>query len=636
MKSKVPQKQKLLKSSEASEDSLQNLVFSVIESNPVSLQVIDCHGNHLLENQAFRNLFGSSPNDDYNILNDSEYNRLQLTSEILKALRGRSIHLPNILYHPANVFEVTESPRIQFDLVLTPVKDATGDIEYILATHVNLPNFKIRETKQKEYQNHFRSQFDSIQEGLYQSDLHANFTAINRTGAEILGYDDPEELINGKIRTLDLFLDRGDRELMISFVREQGYVRNFVFHASKKDGTKIWIEATVNSRINKSGKIIGFEGIFRDITKRKNTERQIVDLKDFNESIVRNAPIGILTADLNGAITSANPALIQLLGSPGEEATKKLNLFTLPELRQAGFDKVFRKVLSDGEPIEFETEYTSHWGKMSYVWFRVVPRVDELGNITGLIAIIEDISQRKLAENQVIHKQRELERLLYTISHDLKTPLIAVNGFAKILGRDYASVLDDQGRNYLEFIQQGAQRMESLIKDLLEFSRLGEIKCEFRNENSIEIIMMAVREVQYLLDEKKIELIIQAKKFPQIQCDRQRIIQLIINLLTNAIKFTGDNSKPRIEIGYAELPEYHQFCVIDNGIGIEQKHQDKIFRIFQTVEQNPKYSQSTGVGLAIVKRISENHGGKAWVESEPGKGSAFYFSIRRKQSLTSE
>jgi len=219
----------------------------------------------------------------------------------------------------------------------------------------------------------------------------------------------------------------------------------------------------------------------------------------------------------------------------------------------------------------------------------------------------------------------ELENFVFTVSHDLKSPIVSIQGFASILLEDFAEKLDPEGKHYLERIRSNASQMERLIRDLLELSRIGRVVNPFEPTDINDIVKLAINNLQFQVQEKKVA-IEYPSDFPTVVCDRDRILQVFSNLLSNAIKYMGDNPKPKVEIGYRDEGDEYVFFVKDNGIGIDPKYHKKIFDLFQSLKE-VKNVEGTGVGLTIVKRIIENHRGRVWVESEKGKGATFYFTI---------
>lgn len=256
-----------------------------------------------------------------------------------------------------------------------------------------------------------------------------------------------------------------------------------------------------------------------------------------------------------------------------------------------------------------------------------------------------EIAERKKAEDALRKKETELEALLseieakneeletfvYTVSHDLKTPIVTIEGFTGAFREDFGDQITADGNTYLNFISDATRKMETLINDLLELSRVGrlpEITTEFSFGDLVEEILANLRP---LIQEKGIEVHVKGN-LPVILGERKRISQVMENLLSNAVKYIGhDNPSPRIEIGVREENGRNVFYIQDNGIGIDHKYYETIFQVFQRLPQAKRIEEGTGVGLTTAQRIIEHHGGKIWLDSEPGKGTTFFFTIQDKE-----
>ena len=226
-------------------------------------------------------------------------------------------------------------------------------------------------------------------------------------------------------------------------------------------------------------------------------------------------------------------------------------------------------------------------------------------------------------------KTEELETLIYIISHDLKSPLITIKGFLYFLEEDFKDRNFEKFKQDLEYIEKACDSMESLLKGLLEFSRVGRKKEKFENISLDEVIKEVIFLLSGPINERKVEIEIKGP-LPEVYGDRNRIRQVFQNLIENAIKYMGDQKEPRIEIGSLIKDGKEVIYVKDNGIGIPPEHHKKIFHLFEQL--NPE-SKGTGAGLAIVKKILKFHKGEIWVESKKGKGSTFYVYIPKKEGL---
>lgn len=250
-------------------------------------------------------------------------------------------------------------------------------------------------------------------------------------------------------------------------------------------------------------------------------------------------------------------------------------------------------------------------------------RVDFMGDFSK--AFNSMVVALEKARKEIIAINRELDSFVYRASHDLKAPLISIGGLSAVLLSGYRDKLGQEGRNYLESIKDSAEKMEHLIMDLLELSKIGQTVRRFKDTNVSRTIEGAIANLRALLDSSKIKVII-AENLPNIHCDEGRIEQVFTNLISNSIKYMGSAREPKIEIGFKDKEgDFYELYVADNGIGIEKEDQGIIFDIFQRVGETN--TEGTGVGLAIVKKIIESHGGTIWVDSEKNKGATFSFTL---------
>jgi len=247
----------------------------------------------------------------------------------------------------------------------------------------------------------------------------------------------------------------------------------------------------------------------------------------------------------------------------------------------------------------------------------------------------QEITERKRAEEELRKTLSELERsnkeldnFVYTVSHDLKAPLVSLEGFASVLLDEHRERLDKDGQMYLERIKANVRKMGQLIEDLLDLSKVGRIVGKPEMVSMKIIVEEALERLAGEIEKTGVKTDIQ-ENMPSIRCDRQRLIQVMQNLIGNAIKYTGMVKRPNIEVGAIEENDLHTFFVKDNGIGIDKQYHQKIFGLFQYL--NPDH-EGTGVGLTIVKRIIEACGGGVWVESEMGKGATFYFTVPKAKA----
>jgi PAS domain S-box-containing protein len=246
------------------------------------------------------------------------------------------------------------------------------------------------------------------------------------------------------------------------------------------------------------------------------------------------------------------------------------------------------------------------------------------------LALQNELAQRQLFIEELEAKNAELERFTYTVSHDLKSPLVTITGFLGYLEKDAISGDIGRVRSSVSRITVAAQKMQELLNDLLELSRIGRVINAPESLSFSEIIKESLERVEGQLEAKKINVTVQ-EVLPSVYGDRVRLVEVLQNLIDNAAKFSDVDRDPRIEIGTIETDQKHEatFFVRDHGIGIQPEFQERIFGLFNKLNHN---AEGTGIGLTLVKRIIEVHGGKIWVESEPGKGATFYFTLPTSQN----
>ncbi|OGW81774.1 MAG: hypothetical protein A3G33_05690 [Omnitrophica bacterium RIFCSPLOWO2_12_FULL_44_17] len=226
---------------------------------------------------------------------------------------------------------------------------------------------------------------------------------------------------------------------------------------------------------------------------------------------------------------------------------------------------------------------------------------------------------------ELAEKNQEIEQFIHTISHDLKAPIVSIQGFASILKSELGSTLNEGQTNYFSRILTNLKYMNSLIADLLELSRIGRIEEEKEEVDTIKVLEGLVAELKPEMDRRRVTIELKTE-FPKFFGSRKRLEQVFLNLLGNAVKYIGTPECPKIEVGCSESRKsgFSEIWIRDNGIGIKKEYQEKIFQMFQRAPESIK-EEGTGIGLNIVKKIVELNGGAVWVESEPGKGSTFFF-----------
>jgi len=362
---------------------------------------------------------------------------------------------------------------------------------------------------------------------------------------------------------------------------------------------------------------------------RQHLDEQLQELLDEKNTILESIGDAFFAVDSEWTVTYWNNMARKYLGMSKEKIVGK-NLWEIyDDAVELEFYSQYHKAVRDQETVHFE-EYYPGTGN----WFEVSAYPSEF----GLSVFFKDITERKederrlkelnqsLAEKtKALEKSNaELEQFAFVTSHDLQEPLRMITGFLAQLERKYDDLLDEKGKKYIYFATDGAKRMRRIILDLLEFSRVGRVDTERELTNLNEIAEEAIDLNRQQVKESGGT--VEVDPLPSLHVAKVPLRQLFQNLINNGLKYHEPGNKPVVQIKAEELDEFWKFSVSDNGIGISEQYKEKIFGIFQRLHRKEEYT-GTGVGLAICKKIIEEHGGNIWVESEIGKGSTFYFTI---------
>lgn len=346
--------------------------------------------------------------------------------------------------------------------------------------------------------------------------------------------------------------------------------------------------------------------------------------------------IGIV--DKKGNIIDINRMVLSWLGYKPEEFIGKnfFDLSNLTEKSRAQLKEKFDKEIFGIEVPAYDVTFITKTGEKVVGSVQATPIKDENGKVIREIIMISDVTERKKMEEklnrileELARKNQELDDYTYTVSHDLKAPLITIQGFSEMLYEKYGDILDESGSMYLERISHASKRLDRFVSDLLKLSRAGRKTEEFKEENIKSIVETSLKNVETLIREKQVDVKC-GPEFPSVYCDYTRITQVFDNLIVNAIKYGGEQKKPKIEIGWREYKKQYKFWVADNGIGVKDKDKERIFKVFYR-GSSANSEGGTGVGLAVAKKVVESHGGEIWVESKPGKGATFYFTIPKTE-----
>ncbi len=343
-------------------------------------------------------------------------------------------------------------------------------------------------------------------------------------------------------------------------------------------------------------------------------------------AMLDSSPEAVLSVDRRGFVTYANPAFERLFDRRLDELRDKP--VALAFSRTTELEAMAEALGPDSESGSAEFDLQGAAGRVRRIAVSASALRLPDGSHVGTVAFLRDVSQERAAERALARKNAELEHYVHAVSHDLRTPLVSLLGFSRLLADDYGDVLTDTGRHFLDRIEQASRSMEALINDLLELSRIGQANGRRELVDPLAVLKQLGHEFKPRLEAGSIRLVLPEAP-SQIACVRTQLYQVFSNLIGNAIDHMGGPAEPRIEVDVREQGDACVIRVRDNGVGIPAADQGRIFEIFHTLGRRGGERRGTGIGLAIVKKVAEGHGGRAWLESEPGQGAAFFVSFPR-------
>ncbi|MFC2107486.1 PAS domain S-box protein [Bacteroidota bacterium] len=483
---------------------------------------------------------------------------------------------------------------------------------------------------------------------------------------------------------------REDKRAVVDYIKSIRYsnLSNFefpIYRIKTKDNKIKWIK-TKGSRINDPDLNRSITvGIAEDITEFKKIEENLVQERDNARKYLQISGVIFIALDDEGNISMINNKAIEVLEYENETELIGKNWFQtcLPEEMRKEVLEVYKKILSGNlQAVEFyENPVLTKNGTQKTILWHNSELIDGSGKLIGLLSSGQDITERKSAEKELERRKQELEILVedrmkeisdkneklhesqkaltflledvnearnevqttnnkleialkeleafsYSVSHDLKAPLRAIDGFSQILLEDYKNTIDDEGKRYLKIVRENSQRMGELIQNLLDLSRVGRKTMTFEKVD-FNIMIKEIFNAE-LQNTPNREINKKIKKLPEVIADKSLIRQVWQNYISNAIKFSSKTDNSRIEIGYTENEKEYEFYVKDNGVGFDMKYIDKLFNVFQRLHTVEVF-EGTGVGLALAKRIVNKHMGNTRAEAKIDKGASFYFTLPKSK-----
>jgi PAS domain S-box-containing protein len=483
----------------------------------------------------------------------------------------------------------------------------------------------------------------SIAAGIIIFDKNRKIKRINNYARELLGYLGEDittpylnNLMENNFRKINGEPYSGEESPLSRALRGE-VLRNETMTAFVKNGKKLWLSSTF-AVINKKGagtKEVVF--VFTDISDLKIIQEQLTSERNFYNAIIETQGALVVVLNSNLEILRFNKACEEATGFSIDEV-KGHKIWELIAEEDIAATKYHYGNLKCGQASEYENLISTKNGRKRYVNWRNTVLCDDNGNTQFIIATGVDVTERRNSEkriNELNHKLelranellasfKELESFSYSVSHDLRNPLMTLIGFSKMVIEDYWDKMDETERDYINRIHSTANKMNSIIDDMLKLSRINTKEINISNVDLTEMINSIIPEIGQIQDLNKFKFNIQNGLI--VRADPQLMRAALMNLLTNACKYSGKTESPVIEVGSFNKDGEDVFFVKDNGAGFDMRKADKLFEPFFRLHSDKEF-KGTGIGLAIVKKIIQRHGGKIWASSEPGMGATFYFTI---------
>jgi len=542
-----------------------------------------------------------------------------------------------------------------FDTVCYPIYDESGKVTRLAIIARDITDYKRAEEALRESEVKLRSIFNSSPNAITVTDLNGTILECNQMTLEIHGCSSKDEILGKNAAEFIAEEDHGRAAENMRKTLEQGFVKNVEYTLVTKDGQPFPGELSASPMTDSSGNPTGFVAVTRDITERKRAEEALRKSEAKFRYIFDSGMIGIIYWNLEGNITDANEAFLNMVGYTKEELlTGKASWKNMTPPEYSDLEaKAIEEIVQRGVITPYEKEYIRKDGSRIPIILGAAKLEEYEGTGVGFVL---DITERKRAEEELEKYRHHLETLveertaelsrvnaelvranrlkdefLANMSHELRTPLNVILGMSESLQEEVYGSLNDRQRHSLHMIGESGHHLLTLIIDILDLAKIGAGKLELEiNPVLVEsTCQAALRLTKQLAHKKRLKV---SSMFDShvttIHVDGRRLKQILVNLLNNAVKFTPEGGKVGLEVeGDSEQQTVH-FTVWDTGIGIAPEDMERLFQPFVQLDASlsRKY-EGTGLGLALVSRIVDLHGGSVSVESEVGQGSRFTVSL---------
>lgn len=623
---------------------------TLVENIGLGITLIDKEHNILMANAAIDKMFNVAP---ASFIGKKCYHGFEKKSYICT-------HCPGAKAFRTHMPEEADTEGVRDDGSKFPVRvrafpmfdnedNPTGFIEVV----EDITERKKTEKLLQETESRFTDFFQNAPIGFHIFGPNQMIIDINNAELEMIGYS-REEVINRKTWT-DLIIPQQKAILEQHWkdITSSGSVKNIEYTLIHKDGHHVDVIINASARFDDRGNLINTRGSVIDISERKRMTEQLTQSRQMLKTVLDTINVRVFWKDRNSNYLGCNRlfALDAGLEDPNEIIGK--NDYELAWKEQAdSYSADDKKVIKSGQSkLKYEEPQTTPEGKSVWLSTSKIPLRDNDNNIIGVLGTYEDITERKVTEQErerlmwiLEAKNRELESIVYTSSHDLRSTIVNVQGFSSELSMTcdqlltvlntipipqdtkdtLLKIVQDDIPTEIKYITASASKMDMLINGLLKLSRLGRVVTRPENIDMNSQMSTIIDSMKFQIRESATK--VSVENLPPCKADVSQITQIFWNLIDNAIKYLDPQRQGIIEISGSVKDKMSVYCVSDNGKGISPRHQKNIFEVFHRLEPEGNVS-GEGLGLSIIKRIVDRHGGDVHVESTPGKGSKFFIEM---------
>jgi PAS domain S-box-containing protein len=561
--------------------------------------------------------------------------RLPEETEILSRIKHGE-NMPNF----ETVRVRKDGSTIQVSVTVSPIRDSAGNVVGASKVARDITERKRAEEARRVSEERYRTLFEYAPDGIVIVDPKGYYLDVNLSICKMLGYT-REEFIG--LNATDIVAPAEIPHIgpaLDVIQTKSDYQREWQFR--RKDRSVFAVDTIATAMPD--GNLLA---MIRDITERKRAEEELRKSREEFKDLFDSAPIGYHELDAQGRLVRVNQTELEMLGYTFEELAGQF-VWSLSADPEAARRAVLDKLNGAPPPERYERMLRRKNGTTIPVVVQDLLVKGKDGAVTGIRTVFQDITERKVAEEKIqalnadLEKRviertaqleaanKELEAFSYSVSHDLRAPLRAVDGFSQAVLEDYGPQLPAECRQDLQTIRNAAQKMGELIDDLLTFSRLSRLPLSKSTVDTGKLVRGVLEELGLQREGRRIEMRI--ADLPPCQADRALLKQVWVNLLSNALKYSGKREAAVVEVGCGREKDQEVYFVRDNGTGFDMKYAHKLFGVFQRLHRAEDY-EGTGVGLAIVQRIIHRHGGRIWAESAVDMGATFYFTLEGEIKL---